>query len=202
MIRILFDAVAGISGVSRLMAFREDWRQGFDVSLAGVARSFGAAILVIPLYLFYEAGMSRAAADLGIVAGDAPVGFLIAAYIAGWTLFPVAAAGIVILTGRREAYAPWLVVHNWARFALYGVLTILMALYLVGFIDAGALGVLLGTLYQLVRLAVHWRVAAGALQLHWGLAAGAAVIPILIDMIVILMLREAFIGEAAADQPG
>ena len=105
-------------------------------------------------------------------------------YVRIWLLFPVIAFVVVKVLGLKTGFSAWVVVHNWAVFALLPVQALLWLLAAAGIANAQMLGLLLA-LYQIIRLGVHWRVAAGALGLHWGLAAGAACIPLVIDALIV-----------------
>lgn len=191
---VVRDATAGWGAVWRLLAFREGWREGFDVSAAGVVRSFAAVILCAPAFVFLNLAAARfIAAHPDLVGDTAPPGVLEAAlqYLRLWIVFPLGAYLAARLMGLTAGFAPWLVVHNWTVFVLIHVQVVIWALYAAGIGGPELLASLMGV-YALARLFVHWRVAAGALGLPAGRAALAASIPLLLDEVARLALTRAF----------
>lgn len=190
MIRALEDAKAGVRGVFALLAFRDGWRSHFDVSAEGVTRSFAGVVLALPAYVFLIVSANHFVAENpDLVSADASVTLLSAAisWARFWLLFPILAAGMVWLLGAKDRYAPWLVVHNWTVFVLVHVQALIWALYGAGLADPAALAALV-SLYQFLRLFIHWRVAHGALGLPPGLAAAAAGVPLVIDWMILSAL--------------
>ena len=178
---------SGVAGVFALLTFRPDWRKHFDVSAEGVARSFSGVILALPAFFFlivgvnyfYAENAAAYTADMRFTLVDAVISW--ARY---WLLFPVVAAGVVMVMGLKDRFASWLVVHNWTVFVLVHVQALLLALYPAGLADPGAIGQAM-TLYSLLRLFIHWRVAQGAMGLPPIMAAAAASIPLIIDRLIL-----------------
>jgi len=187
MIRALYDMRAGVTGVFAMLMFKKDWRQHFDVSPEGVARSFSGIILALPAFAFLIFGVNYFVADnpanmnpeASITLGEAAI-----SWARFWLLFPLTSALMVILLDRKSHYGSWLVVHNWTVFVLVHIQALILALYPAGLADLSAIG---GTIaiYQLARLFVHWRVAHATLGLPPVLAAAAASVPLIIDWMVL-----------------
>lgn len=182
---VFADAAAALRGLTRLLGFKPDWRGYFDISVDGVVRSFGAALLALPAYALFVLAANY------FVAGNAPqteayyTAFEAAlSYLRIWIVFPLVAAFVTVVLGVKHRFAAWLVVHNWTVFALLHVFTLFFVLYAAGLADAAALALMV-QFYQLARLLVHWRVACAALQLGPLQGAAAAAIPILAEMVVI-----------------
>lgn len=188
MIALLADARSALIGLARLLAFQEGWRSHFDISPEGVWRSFGAVALALPAFVLFvlAANYFVAANAPGSEAGYSPLEAGIS-YLRIWAVFPVVAAGVAIALGLTGRYAAWLVIHNWAVFALLHVTALFFLLYAAGIADAAALAVLL-QFYRLARLFVHWRIACAALQVGPVTGAAAAGIPVLADMVLIYAL--------------
>ena len=200
MIRAGYDAFRGLAGVLRLLTFRPEWAERFDVSASGVARSFFAAAFALPCLFFIIAARERMALELGASPPDMPAVYYVLGYTLPWLLFPGFAAIVTILTGRREAFGPWIVVHNWAVLFLFMSQAFIYVLYMAGLADAGSAVRLVRDIYMPLRLIVHWRVAVGSLGLPWPIATGAAVIPVLGLEILSVILFDAFVPDSFALQ--
>lgn len=192
MIRLIGEAREALSGVAMMMAFRPGWRAKFDVSAAGVARSFLAALVSLPAFALIVAGANfLVASDPEIALRDPDAGFTLAEaaihYVRLWIVFPLVAALTVQLVGAKAAFGPWLVVHNWTVCALLMFQGALWALYVAGMADEASLSAVLAV-YAGLRLIAHWRVAAGALGLGWGPAAMAAALPVMADYVALMAL--------------
>jgi hypothetical protein len=184
---LIDDARTAIGGVFRLMAFREDWRSAFDVSADGLVRSFAAVLICLPAYAFLVAALNHFVVsnpDLAPEAATMGLGEAALQYARLWLLFPLVAALVVLVLGRRRALVPWIVVHNWTVVALIHLQVLIWALNAAGLVDGAVLASLL-SFYQLVRLFAHWRVALGALDVGPVTAGAAAAIPLIADWLVI-----------------
>ena len=187
---IIDQARHGVVGCFKMLAFREDWRSHFDVSSAGVARSFAGVVLALPAFIFCVFSINHLVAESpNVTAADA--GFdlskAVLVWARFWLLFPLIAAVAAMVLNVNDRYGKWLVVHNWMVFVLIHIQAFCFALYMAGLADGAALASLL-MLYQLARLLVHWRVAAEALDLPVVMAAAAAAIPLLVERIVIHLM--------------
>jgi hypothetical protein len=182
---MIADIRSGTRGIWAMLAFKEGWRQHFDVSVDGFIRSFMAVIYALPAFILLMVSANHVLAELpGGAGAQISLTDAIGQYARIWLLFPVIAYLVVKLLGLKGGFSAWVVVHNWAVFVLLHVQALFWLLAAAGIANAEALGLLLA-LYQILRLMVHWRVAAGALDLHWGLAAGAACIPLVIDALIV-----------------
>ena len=184
---LIDDARTALGGVFRLMAFRDDWRNAFDVSVDGLIRSFAAVIVCLPAYAFLVAASNHFVVenpDLVDAAATTTLGEAAVQYARLWLLFPLVAGLVVLVLGRRRALVPWIVVHNWTVVALIHLQLMIWALHAAGLVGAAVLASLL-SFYQLLRLFAHWRVAFGALDVGPATAAAAAAIPLLADWLVI-----------------
>lgn len=181
----LTEIRAGVAGTYALLAFKPDWQRHFDASVDGFIGSFKAALYAVPAFILlmlsanhFLAGEANAA-DAQIGLGEA-----VLQYARIWLVFPVLAFIIVKVLGLKTGFSAWVVVHNWAVFVLLHVQAFMWALNAAGIANAQVLATLI-VFYQIARLFVHWRVAAGALGLPWGLAAGVACIPLVVDALIV-----------------
>lgn len=188
---MIADIRSGVRGIWDMLAFKGGWRSHFDVSVDGFTRSFLAILYALPAFILLMMSANHVLASLPGGA-DAQIGFAdaIGQYARIWLLFPVIAFVVVKVLGLKTGFSAWVVVHNWAVFVLLYVQALFWLLAAAGIANPEMLGLLLA-LYQIIRLGVHWRVAAGALDLHWGLAAGAACIPLVIDALIVYGLSSA-----------
>lgn len=185
------DIRSGVQGIWDMLAFKEGWQRHFDVSADGFARSFLAILYALPAFVLLIVAANHVLAE--IPAGtDTQISVLdaLGQYARIWLLFPVVAFVVVKVMGLKTGFSAWIVVHNWAVFVLLHVQAFFWLLAAAGIANVQVLGLLL-SVYQVIRLGVHWRVAAGALGLHWGLAAGAACIPLLVDALIVYGLSSA-----------
>ena len=188
---MIAEIEAGARGIWALLAFKPDWRKHFDVSVDGFSRSFLTVLYALPAFVLLIISANHVLTELPGGA-EARISLLdaIGQYARIWLLFPVIAFIIVKVLGLKTGFSAWIVVHNWAVFVLLHVQALFWLLAAAGIANAEMLGVLLA-LYQIARLGIHWRVAAGTLGLHWGLAAGAACIPLVIDALIVYGLSSA-----------
>jgi len=186
MIALIRDARAAMGGLFGLLAFKEDWRAGFDVSSQGVARSFAAAILALPAFILFVLSANyfvAAQPEAPETARYTPLEAVLS-YARIWLVFPLVAALLTWVMGETKRFAAWLVVHNWAVFALLHLAALIYVLYPAGLSDLNALA-LFSQFYFFIRLFVHWRVAWGALDRGPAMGAVAAAIPVLADFLLI-----------------
>ncbi|WP_439633458.1 hypothetical protein [Glycocaulis sp.] len=185
------DIQSGTRGIWAMLAFKEDWRQHFDVSVDGFVRSFMAVLYALPAFILLIISANHVLPEFsGNPGAQVSLAGALGQYARIWLLFPVIAFMVVNVLGLKGGFSAWVVVHNWAVFVLLHVQALFWLLAAAGIANAQALGLMLA-LYQILRLMVHWRVAAGTLGLHWGLAAGAACIPLVIDALIVYGLASA-----------
>lgn len=190
MIQIILDARNGLVGMVRLLTFQEDWKSCFDISAQGVARSFGAVLLTLPLYIFIIAagqytGLSMA--EPGYVVEPINIWVSSLSFLRIWFVFPILAIVITIILNVRHRFAAWLVVHNWAVLFLVLFQTAMFAIFTSGLTNVAGLGFLF-MIYRFGRLYVHWRVAHGTLDLPPFQTVAAAGIPVMADLAIIYAL--------------
>lgn len=183
--RALAEIRAGVAGTYALVAFKPDWQRHFDVSVDGFIGSFKAALYALPAFILLMLSANHyLAGEANAPAAKISLGEAALQYARIWLIFPVLAFVIVKLLGLKTGFSAWVVVHNWAVFVLLHVQALIWALNAAGIANAQVLATLIA-FYQIARLFVHWRVAAGALGLPWGLAAGVACIPLVVDALIV-----------------
>lgn len=180
MIRLIAEGLVAINASRRMLSFRPDWRQGFNMTLPGLWRSFFAAVMVLPLIALIILGRSHAGFETDF-------GRFIPGYVLSWLIFPLAAALACRVTGARSGFVPWVIVHNWAVVWLYGLQALLWMLFTAQLINREILS-LAFQLYMYLRILVHWRIAYATLGLPTITSALAAAVPVLAGEILVLAL--------------
>lgn len=183
------DLIFGLRGVVRMLGFKAGWQSDFDVSTAGIVRSFSGMILALPAFVLMLASVSHFAAENPEI-GGAGVSLLdgVLIWARFWLVFPVSAALVCIVLRMTDRFGAWLVVHNWTIFALIHVQALIWILYAAGIGNVDVLASLV-QLYMLARLLVHWRVAVASLGVSPALGAAAAGIPLVIDWIFLRLIQ-------------
>lgn len=191
MIRALAETWVALNGVAKALSFKPGWQAHFDVSLAGMWRSFFAALIALPaaLFVFQAANATNVAM---------PLAEFLVRYAITWPLFPLAAAVTVRLLGVPQNFTPWLILHNWTVVILWGFVMLIWALNLAGIGGRDLFG-LLAYLYIFVRILVHWRVAYLTLGLPTITSAFAAAVPMLVQAIAVTLVSNLF--EAGQTPP-
>jgi hypothetical protein len=168
MIRALADARQALRGVLEMLAGRSDFHARFDVSPAGFRRSFAAAVLAIPFWAFtvlVQNEIARQSAEqLGPPIEPYTLTYAIVRWAAIWAHFPLLAALVTAILGRREGFAPWVVVHNWTHLAFVIVQALPLSLLVVG---AGPLGELLLRASVFVMVFAYVAAAKAGLDVGW-----------------------------------
>jgi len=178
------DIVYAGVGLKRLLSFQDNWRECFDVSYEGVTRSFRAAWLTLPFYAFIMLGFVHLVAAYGRVHTGYSPGFLIFEFARLWLVFPIVAAFVCTVFGRKRDYGLWLTAHNWAILAIIALQALLLMVFLAGLLPAEAVAFTLAIPVRILVLAIHWRIATSALNLSWGTGAAAATLHIVVDLLV------------------
>ena len=193
MIAALLDAKRAIPGVIRMLAGDQEYRASFDVSPGGVIRSFFAAICAIP-FAGFEAGVTNALARARSFEGETvlepySLALIAVRWLVVWAYFPFFAALVTRLVGRREHFAPWVVVHNWTH--LFVVMLPAPAYLLL---VTGAPGAAQPLLLVVVVVSVYAfvRAAGAALETGWRVAVMAGCANMSMLLLINAWLAQAF----------
>lgn len=151
------DAWRGVVGTWRLYVGDDDVSAYYDFSAAGFFRSFGAALLALPIFMFLLFAQRHVAPPgTGLWEGAA-------VYVVIWAVFPLVAYLLVRLQGNRLAFVPWVVTHNWATVVSLGLQTLPYVFYVAGVMSIGMTSMLL-TMALVFVLFIHYRVCRFATQ--------------------------------------
>lgn len=190
---IVADIRHGVAGAFLLIRGRPEFAQHFDVSTAGFFRSYAAAILALPAYLFLVLAAARGGG------GAVPAWAHVLEYVSLWLYFPILAALVTRLLGRGAALVPWTVAHNWTTAVVFGVSTLPIAIYHAGLGEPAAqfagFGVIFFTIYA------HWRAAHAALGGPWQVSAAGTCAHLTCSMLIQISIL-ALIGAPEAAQAG
>ena len=180
MIRLLAEAAFAMSGIGRILLFRPDWHEKFDLSEKGLIRSFGAILISLPVYLLMQAFFGQLAPE---TAALYPAWYYLVDLARLWILFPIAAAVAVIVTGLKKDYAAWLTVRNWSVLAQMILVTIVAATAVAGLSGQAAIGIFFVLFYPAFLTVLHLSIAFVVLRGPWPRVAGAALIVLLSDFL-------------------
>ena len=174
-----------IYGAWRLARLDPSGMRYFSLTIEGFWRSFFAAIVVAPIYIYIRVIRPAAPVVEGAPPVDAAPNLVvdIGAYIVGWVAFPVLMILLARLLNVSGQYVSFIVAYNWAnvvQWALFGVAATI----------AAALGAEtgLGAVLNLAALAAvlfyQWFIARTALMTSAYVAAGIVVIDVLLGLII------------------
>jgi hypothetical protein len=179
------EARQALQGVLEMLAGRTDFHARFDVSPAGVRRSFAAAFLAIPFWAFtvlvQYAVARQSADDLGPLVEPYTLAYAVIRWAAIWAHFPLLAALVTVILGRRNGFAPWVVVHNWTHLFIVMVQLPPLALIALGAVDLGAV---LLRVSILVMVYGYVAAAKAGLDVGWRLAIPAGCVALIAQTLV------------------
>ena len=186
--------VAGsVAGAVYLIVDRQAALARFDLSIAGFWRSFGAALLVLPVYGLALAAVGRSLGSTGI-AGALMI------YGLNWVAFPIVMLAVVKLLDLGEHYVRYIIVYNWARVIIAAVQLPLRLVVANGVLGDAAF-VVIATVVTAAVQVYQWRIARIALQAGWGAAVGIVVLDLVLgDLIAAAGL--ALLGSELPAAPG
>jgi hypothetical protein len=178
----------------RVARFDVGASEAFDHSFEGFFRSFFAALLSLPLYVFLVVVEQRFIDDdRGSRAGQAlanasPFGagyWLIEmlAYAVGWAALPLAMILIVKLIGASHRYVPFVIAYNWGSCLVYLAMTIPSIAFLLGIATPTGIFILSYGVAVFV-LTYRWRLARETLQISGLNAAGIVIFDALLTFLI------------------
>jgi hypothetical protein len=168
----------------------------FDQSFEGFYRSFFAAIVCLPLYVFVVLGERRLTYD---IANSAPgsafvplpppdLGFAAwqgAAYVLNWLTLPIALIALAPLLGVGKRYVSYIVAYNWGTCVVLAATLIPYAVYLSGFASFTAVFIVYYGV-SLFVLTYRWRLARYGLGIPAITAAGIVILDVLFTVLIAL----------------
>ena len=109
---LVAEAIRSLYGAYRLARLDVGGLAAFNTTVEGAWRSFFAAVIVLPFYVWELASSPEL-----IQHGVDPSSFWsiqLIAYVISWVAFPVAMATLSEALGRADRFVSYLVVYNWA----------------------------------------------------------------------------------------
>ena len=163
----LQETLSSVYGVYRLARLDRSGLAYLDATPRGAARSFQAAVLVLPFFALVEAlrlpDMAPTASLWRVLTIEA------IAYVIAWTAFPVAMITLSRAIGRWHRYCAFLSAYNWSsiiQMALYFPIIVLME---VGVLRGDA-GVVLSLVAVGLVLAYEWFIIRTSLEVDGWMA--------------------------------
>jgi hypothetical protein len=124
------NEVAGaVSGMARLIAHRDDWFQGFDLTARGFVRSFLAQAAALPFYLVTAALVARVSAPAQALPTVWAAG---AAHVLDTFSYPLLIALIARPLRLGGGFPAFIVVNNWISLIFNAAMAVLAFFVLLG----------------------------------------------------------------------
>jgi hypothetical protein len=151
---MITEARHALTGLIKLFRGENDIDLFFADDGLAAARSFIAALIAAPAYVF----IVLSSRHLGAEMSWAEAGLT---YLGIWALFPALAYVMVAIQGHRDGFRFWLQLHNWAvLFVLY--LQALPFVLLISGAFPGELAGLLSGLFQAMIFFLYYRITRAA----------------------------------------
>jgi hypothetical protein len=172
-----------LQGVRRLSRFDQVGFLFFDASRKGFWRSFGAAMVCLPIWVVAEYQQTSS------LAHDAALRFLaiqIIAYVVSWLAYPLLALQIADWFGVWPNYYRYMVAYNWFQPLLQ---LLWLPLLLLEFLPGNEIGSTLALIYfvlQLIQLVYGWFLARYGL----GVSNSTALAMAVLDMALALLIDQ------------
>ncbi|MEE8516504.1 MAG: hypothetical protein V3T02_07695 [Alphaproteobacteria bacterium] len=179
---------AALYGAWRLARLDPRGQDHFDASITGFWRSFQAAVIVAPAFVFLilfnldQPNITAGALRLTLVES--------LAYIISWTAFPLAMVALAHRLNRDQNYIRFIVAHNWAN-------VLQVAVFLPTAIIAQVVGPSARFLTVAAMVAIflyQWYVARTVLSINPFQAIGIVLVNLFIDIIITLIANGMVIG--------
>ena len=166
---------SSLYGVWRLARMDRGGMNYLNLSTDGFWRSFFAAALAAPTYVFILLIQhARSGEELTWLAE-------IASFVLGWTLWPVAVLLLCRLMGLTSNFIPYIIAYNWAN-VLHINFLLLMAILTHGNVLPDGMAIVIGLASTIAVLVYLWWIARVALGASVGVAMGIVVLDILLGM--------------------
>lgn len=180
------EVLRSLFGAWRLARLDTGGMSYFERTPEGALRSFTAALLVLPLFIAYQADLLPGEIERHGFATAITVEGLF--YVIQWTLFPVLMATILAVFGLPGKYIDFLVAYNWsnviqALFYLPPLLLHWLTPAPAQLIDAGAFAALA------LALAYSWYVIRTATGLGGSVVVGLVVLYLVLSIVIRVIAR-------------
>lgn len=180
--------LAALYGAMRLVRLKTDAFRWFDASLDGFWRSFTAAALVLPLYVFshlVEGTADAAPAGAMVPEVDPMRAFLLEAitYVIAWVAYPLLMVSITRIIDRERQFFRYMVAYNWFQVPKELLFFTLTILYATGMLPKEALQFVAMIAISGV-LFYFWFIAKTGLETDGYTAAGLVLIDLTLSLVI------------------
>lgn len=170
------EIARSLNGAWRLAHFDPRGMSYFELSIEGFWKSFGAAALAFPVYIYFVAvnfdGTDSNALWFVVVKA--------LAYVVPWIVFPIVMAGLSKALNLTANYIPFIIASNWA--SVLQALLFIPVQTLAAFGSLTDVGLLLYLLTVVAVLIYQWFVTYTALRASMGIAAALVVIDLILGL--------------------
>ena len=160
-----------LAGAWLVMNGDSDGLERMDTTIEGFWRSFGAIVLLIPIFALSVLGDRQLATDLDLADKVRPVPVEALILLVEWMLFPALMALFARPAGYTSRYVPFIVARNWSSVVTSAFFAIPLLAYLGGIVSVQMLFLFVYIILGAVGY-FSYRIARTALQASPGLAAG------------------------------
>ena len=115
------EIISSLYGAYRLALFDESGMNHFNISVEGFWRSFFAAVILAPFYMF-SIGQDFMTAEGGFSFWAALIHFI--TYGLSWVIFPLVAFFATDILGLGHRFTALVVAVNWSSVLIFGALTL------------------------------------------------------------------------------
>lgn len=180
------EAQRSIVAAARMARFDAGGIAGFNLTLDGFWRSFGAALLVLPFAMMLARDSDPDMLAMSWTGWGVD-------YVVSWIAFPLAMVWVSRLLGITGRYVTFIIAYNWSSVVQVGVLFLLWLLNFVGLLtgELQALVLLLAYLYLLGYSVFVARVAAGV---PWLTATGLVALDLALSLALLRGVAALFPG--------
>ncbi len=181
---------AALYGAWRLARFDPRGQDHFDATVAGFWRSFQAAVIVAPAYVFLilvnldQPFITAGAVRLTLVES--------LAYVISWTAIPLVMVSLAQRLNREDNYIRFIVAHNWAN-----------VLQVALFLPAAFIAHMFGPTTQFLTLAAmvaifiyQWYVARTVLDITRFQAVGIVLVNLFLDIVITVIANGMVTGPS------
>lgn len=173
---------AGLRGAIGFLANKPNARDAFDLSLHGVAVSFLAPLIVLPLHLMLS--------TLEFTTPDGSnanlMKFDIWYYILRWVTFPIIMIPLAVLIDRKNHVLSFLVGWNWSNVVIEAIS--ILPIFLLASSATGAIGAQIILMVVGVYLMIYrWRIAKSLLSIGGWSATAIVAIDMLSTYVAIVL---------------
>jgi hypothetical protein len=177
----LGETLKALYGAYRLARFDAGGIQFFDDSISGFWKSFFAAVIIAPLFLFLL--LMRFQVDTAELSAFRYFSVEAIAYVIRWVAFPLIMVSVVKVLDRDDKYLVFIVAYNWAS-VLQSALFLTAAILSIGGLIPPSAGGFLSVVILAAVLIYAGFVTRTALDLPGGTAAAIVAFEFFLGVVI------------------